>query len=113
MTRFIFKLAYTDLRRFYEIPANWNIRYAFLRIRDYIVEDFNIDNSFEFIHVDSIPETYTDQLEEYNGQSHILFESTETIGNYFNNAGPNTFYIRYIECENYEINNGRIERVEL
>jgi hypothetical protein len=110
MTNFIFKLAYTDTRCFYNIPPNWTVKYAFLRIRDYIVEDFGIDNTFELIHVDSIPDTYMCKQEEYNGQSNNFLDSADTIGNSFNIDLPNTFYIRHIECDNYETYNGRIER---
>ena len=111
MTTFIFKLAYTDIRRFYNIPPNWTVKYAFLRIRDYIVEDLDIDNTFELVHVDRIPNSYTDQLEEYKGQSQIYLDSADTIGNCFDNNVDNTFYIRHIECENYETHNGHIERI--
>ena len=113
MSQFVVKLAYTDRRCFYNIPPHWTVKYAFLRIRDYIVEDFDIDNAFELVHVDSIPHSYTDQLEEYKGQPHIYLDSGELVGNYFNNVELNTFYIKRIECEDYETHNGCIERVAI
>jgi hypothetical protein len=110
MTLFIFKLVYTDIYHSYNIPSNWTVNYAFLRIRDYIVDDFGINNTFEFIHIDKIPQYYNNRAEEYISMSSTLFGSTDTIRDHFYKKIPNSFYIRQIECDNFEAINGTIER---
>ena len=110
MTLFIFKLVYTDICYSYNIPSVWTIKYAFLRIRDYIVADFGIDNAFEFVHIDRIPPNFHNASEEYISMSSTLLDSTDTIRDHFYKKKPNAFYIRQIECDNFEEINGTIER---
>lgn len=110
MALLVFKLVYTDTRHYYNIPSNWTVRYAFLRIRDYIVEDFGINNAFDLVHVDKIPRSYTDTPEEYSAMTHTFLESTDTIRDSLYKKRTNSFYIRPIECENFELTNDGIER---
>jgi hypothetical protein len=110
MTLFIFKLVYTDIYHSYNIPSNWTANYAFLRIRDYIVDDFGINNAFEIVHIDKIPNYYIGQAEDYNSLSRNLLDSVDTIRDHFYKKRPNSFYIRQIECDNFEATNGSIER---
>jgi len=110
MTLFIFKLVYTEIYYSYHIPSDWTVKYAFMRIRDYIVDDFGINNTFEFVHIDKIPQSYNNPAETYNSLSHNLLDSTDTIRDHFYKKRPNAFYIRQIECDNFEAINGTIER---
>lgn len=113
LLRFIFQLANTERRCIYNIPPNWTVKYAFLRIRDYIVEDFEIDNAFELVFsAGSVPNNYTNQLEDYRCQYHNYLDSTELVGNYFKNT-PIKLYVKRIEDEDYETQNGCIERVAI
>jgi len=107
MIKFVFKLVYSDERYAYNIPSNWTLKYMFLRIRDYIVNDFSINNAFEFVCVDEIPLTYMGAYEEYNSITNNMLNDNDTVGNYFNSP-VNTFYIRPLEDTDYETNNGNI-----
>jgi hypothetical protein len=109
-TLFVFKLIYTDISHSYNIPSNWSVKYAFMRIRDYLASDFGVNNTFEFAHVDEMPQSYNQHSHIYL-VSQTFLDSTDTIENHFNNAKPITFYIRHIECDNYEATNGSIERI--
>jgi hypothetical protein len=105
-TLFIFKLANTDISHSYNIPSNWTVKYAFMRIRDYIVSDFGVNNTFEFAHIDKMPY----KPSQIYLVSQTFLDSTDTIRDHFNNAMPIAFYIRHIECDNFEEINGSIER---
>jgi hypothetical protein len=111
MTLLVIKLVYTDICHYYSIPSNWTVRYAFLRIRDYIVEDFGVNNAFDFIHTDRIPHTYNDKPEEYSALTHTFLESTDKIRDHLYKKKLNAFYIRPIECNSFEVINGTIQRI--
>ena len=107
MIKFVFKLVYSDERYAYNVPSNWTLKYMFLRIRDYIVNDFSVNNAFEFVCVDEIPLTYMGAYEEYASITNNMLNDNDTVGNYFNSP-VNTFYIRPLEDTDYETNNGNI-----
>ena len=112
MVRFRYKLAYTDISFTYDIPGGWNIEYAFLRIRDYISNDFDIPNCYEFVCVDDISHRYTGRLEEYYAVDIGLLYGN-TINEVYGTRELNTFYIRLLvgNVEDFENINGRISLI--
>lgn len=111
MVVFTFKIAYTNQKESYDIPNSWSLKYTFLRIRDYIVEDFNINNCFEFVYVDDIPVSYNGVMEEYDSMSNTILNSTNHLSDSFREDHIHTFYIRFIEDEDYESTNGYITEI--
>lgn len=107
MVVFTFKIAYTEDKISYDIPNSWSIKYTFLRIRDYIVDDFNINNCFEFVYVDGIPLSYNGIMEEYDVMTPTLLNNTISLSDTFREDRIHTFYIRFIEVADYEDINGR------
>ena len=107
MVIFTFKIAYSEDKISYDIPNSWSTKYTFLRIRDYIVEEFDINNCFEFVYVDGIPISYNGVMEEYDGMNHTLLNNTNPLVDDFREDHIHTFYIRFIEAEDYEDVNGR------
>jgi hypothetical protein len=108
MVVFTFKIAYTEDKISYDIPNSWNTKYAFLRIRDYIVDDFNLNNCFEFVYVNGIPLSYNGVMEEYDVMDLTLLNNTSSLCDNFREDHIHTFYIRFIEESDYEDVNGRI-----
>jgi len=111
MILFMIKLVYTDTCYCYNIPPDWTVKYTFLRMRDYIVEDFGINNTFEFIHIDIIPSSYRGKPEEYSELTQNFSENTDAISDHLYKNRQNNFYIRPIETDNFELTNGNIERI--
>lgn len=112
MLRFSFKLVYSDESYMYDVPSNWTIKYMFHRIRDYLVQDFGITNAFEFIHIDSIPTSYTGAFEEYESVSNDIITDNDMICNYFSGNRINAFYIRELENSDFEMIYGRIVPID-
>ena len=108
MVSFTFKLAYTEYTKSYEIPDIWSTKYTFLRIRDYIASDFDINNCYEFVYVNSIPSSHGGAMEEYDAMSFALLNNENRIGDTFREDYIHVFYIRFIEEYDYEELNGRI-----
>jgi hypothetical protein len=111
MTVFIFKLVYTDVSHQYDIPQHWTVKYTFLRIRDYIVEDFDINNAFEIVDVNHIPDSNNKPSEECDCLSPTFLDLPHRITEHFYKRRDNVFYIRPIERYNYEETNSSIQRV--
>lgn len=107
MVVFTFKIAYTEDKISYDIPNSWSIKYTFLRIRDYIVDDFNINNCFEFVYINGIPLSYNGVMEEYDVMTPTLLNNTNCLSDTFCEDRIHTFYIRFIEVADYEDINGR------
>ena len=108
MVVFTFKIAYTEDKISYDIPNSWNTKYAFLRIRDYIVDDFNLNNCFEFVYVNGIPLSYNGVMEEYEDIESEFSQKCLTIQrNLIPNAPRETTINKVIE--NISKNSGIIE----
>lgn len=108
MVVFTFKIAYSEDKISYDIPNSWSTKYTFLRIRDYIVDDFNINNCFEFVYVNGIPLSYNGVLEEYDAMNPTILNNANSLSDNFREDRIHTFYIRFIEAADYEDVNGQV-----